>query len=45
MAATEGNQMDNQAHVNTYSGFLTMLKVGTAISIAVAAFVVIMIAN
>jgi hypothetical protein len=45
MAATEGSQMDNQAHVQTYSGFLTMLKIGTAISIAVAALVVVLIAN
>lgn len=43
--ASEGNAMDNQAHVKTYSGFLTMLKVGTVISVIAAAFVVILIAN
>lgn len=45
MAANEGSQMDNQAHVQTYSGFLTMLKIGTAISVVVAALVVILIAS
>jgi hypothetical protein len=45
MAADGGAQMDQRAHEQTYAGFLTMLKVGTAISIAVAALVVVLIAS
>lgn len=45
MAADGGAQMDQQAHVKTYNGFLTMLKVGTAISVITAAIVVILIAS
>ena len=45
MAANGGAQMDQRAHENTYRGFLTMLKVGTAISIIAAAVVIILIAN
>ena len=45
MAADGGAQLDQQAHENTYSGFLTMLKVGTAISVITAAIVIILIAN
>lgn len=43
--AAEGASMDNKAHEKTYSGFITMFKVGTAISVIVAAIVVLLIAN
>ena len=45
MAANGGVQMDQKAHVKTYAGFLTMLKIGTVISLIAAAVVVILIAN
>ena len=45
MAANGGAKMDEQAHLKTYGGFLTMLKVGTAISVITAAVVIILIAN
>lgn len=38
-------QIDQRAHVQTYSGFLTMLKIGTGIAIVAAAAVIILIAN
>lgn len=45
MAADGGAPMDQKAHVETYKGFLTMLKIGTAISILTAAAVIILIAS
>jgi hypothetical protein len=45
MAANGGAQMDQRAHEQTYKGFLTMLKIGTAISIVTAAVVIILIAS
>jgi hypothetical protein len=45
MAANGDAQMDTKAHVQTYGGFLTMLKIGTAISIVTAAIVIILIAS
>jgi hypothetical protein len=36
---------DLGAHEGTYGGFLTMLKVGTFISVAVGAIVIILIAS
>jgi hypothetical protein len=43
--AAEGASMDNKVHEKTYAGFITMFKVGTAISVIVAAIVVLLIAN
>ncbi|TVV73843.1 aa3-type cytochrome c oxidase subunit IV [Sphingomonas solaris] len=40
-----GNKMELKAHEGTYSGFITLLKVGTAVSVVVAAIVVLLIAN
>lgn len=45
MAAEGSASMDNKAHEKTYAGFLTMLKIGTAISVITAAIVVLLIAN
>ena len=45
MAANGGAQMDQAAHEQTYRGFLTMLKVGTAITIIIAAGVIFLIAR
>ncbi len=39
------NQMEMKAHEGTYAGFLTLLKVGTIISVIAAAVVVLLIAN
>jgi Bacterial aa3 type cytochrome c oxidase subunit IV len=36
---------DMQAHEGTYGGFLTMLKVGTIITVIVSAVVIIAIAS
>ena len=44
MAATEGHG-DLKAHEGTYTGFISLLKVGTAISFALAAIVILLIAN
>lgn len=45
----QGNKMadngDMQMHDQTYHGFLTLLKVGTAASIILAAIVIFVIAN
>lgn len=38
-------EMDYPAHHKNYSGFLTLLKWGTIISVIVAAFVVYVISN
>jgi len=45
MVADGGAPMDQQAHEKTYTGFLTMLKIGTAISVLVAAAVILLIAS
>lgn len=45
MAADNGAQMDQKAHEQTYSGFITMLKVGSAITIITTAIVIILIAS
>jgi hypothetical protein len=45
MAGNGGVQMDQQAHAKTYSGFLTMLKIGTAITVITTAVVIFLIAN
>ncbi len=36
---------DNSAHEGTYGGFLTMLKVGTIITVLMAVLVILLIAN
>ena len=43
--AAEGAPMDNKAHEKTYTGFLTMLKVGTVITVIATVAVVLIIAN
>jgi hypothetical protein len=43
--ADTGAPMDYNAHEKTYSGFLSLFKVGTAISVVVAAVVVLLIAS
>jgi hypothetical protein len=45
MAADNGVQMDQKAHEKTYGGFITMLKIGTAITVITAAIVIFLIAN
>jgi hypothetical protein len=45
MAADGGAGMDYKAHNSTYSGFISLFKVGTAISVVVAAIVVLLIAS
>ena len=45
MAADNGVQMDQKAHEKTYGGFITMLKVGSAITIITTAIIIILIAN
>ena len=45
MAAENGTQMDQKAHEQTYGGFITMLKVGSAITIITTAIIIILIAN
>lgn len=40
-----GNNMEMKAHEGTYSGFITLLKIGTAVSIVAAAIVILLIAN
>jgi len=42
MAATESQLEDDQ---NTYKGFLTLMKIGTTVAIAMAALVVLIIAT
>jgi len=44
MADDHGAPMDYKAHNNTYSGFLTLLKVGTIASALVGLLVVFLIA-
>jgi hypothetical protein len=43
--ADTGAPMDYKAHNRTYSSFISLFKVGTAISVAVAAVVVLLIAS
>jgi len=45
MAADGGARMDYKTHEKTYSGFISLFKVGTAISVVVAAIVVLLIAS
>lgn len=45
MAADNGVQMDQKAHERTYSGFITMLKVSTAITVITTAIIILLIAN
>lgn len=45
MSADHGAPMDYKAHDETYSGFLTLLKVGTIASVAVAVLVVFLISR
>ena len=45
MAAAGNSNNDLQAHQSTYSGFLTLFKVGTIASLLVAAIVILLIAN
>ncbi len=40
-----GNNMEQKAHEGTYAGFITLLKVGTIVSVLAAAVVVLLIAN
>jgi hypothetical protein len=40
-----GNNMELKAHEGTYARFIAMAKIGTAVSVAVAAIVVLLIAN
>jgi hypothetical protein len=40
-----GNNMELQAHEGTYARFITLLKIGTAVSVIVAAVVILLIAN
>lgn len=43
MAADEKTGMDQQAHLSSYSRFLTMVKWGTVVSAIVVLFVVLII--
>lgn len=45
MAAAGDSSKDFQAHKETYSGFLTLFKVGTIASLLVGAIVILLIAN
>jgi hypothetical protein len=45
MSADHGAPMDYKAHNETYSGFLTLLKVGTIASAIVAIIVVFLISR
>ncbi|RZM08571.1 MAG: aa3-type cytochrome c oxidase subunit IV [Sphingomonas sp.] len=45
MAAGGDTHGDLTAHEGTYTGFLSLLKVGTIISVLLAAIVVLLIAN
>lgn len=44
MSDDHGAPMDYKAHIGTYSGFLTMLKIGTVASALVGLLVVFLIA-
>jgi len=45
MAVEGGSRGDLQAHESTYVGFISLLKIGTIVSVIVAAVVVLLIAN
>nr|WP_089220230.1 aa3-type cytochrome c oxidase subunit IV [Sphingomonas laterariae] len=45
MAETNGAKNDMKAHEGTYGGFLSLLKIGTIISVIAAAVVIYLIAN
>jgi hypothetical protein len=45
MAADNGVQMDQKAHEQTYNGFITALKISTAITVITTAIIIILIAN
>ena len=45
MAADGGSKMNLQAHEGTYSGFISLMKIGTIASVVVAAIVVLLIAS
>ena len=45
MAVDGGARGDLQAHEKTYSSFISMAKVGTAVSVVIAAIVVLLIAS
>lgn len=43
--AAEGAKMDQKAHERTYESFISLFKIGTAITIVITAVVVLLIAN
>ncbi|MFS0738726.1 aa3-type cytochrome c oxidase subunit IV [Sphingomonas sp. 1P06PA] len=43
--ANETTGMDYKAHEGTYGGFLSLLKIGTVITVILTAIVVLLIAN
>ena len=45
MAVDGGARGEIKAHERTYSSFISMAKIGTAISVVVAAIVVLLIAS
>jgi hypothetical protein len=45
MAVDGGARSELKAHERTYSSFISMAKIGTAISVVVAAIVVLLIAS
>ena len=45
MAADGGARGEIKAHEKTYSGFISLFKIGTAVSLVVAALVVLLIAS
>ena len=45
MAANGDTQNDMPAHVATYSGFLTLLKVGTVVSFVTGFIVILLISR
>jgi len=45
MSADHGAPMDYKAHHQTYAGFLTLFKIGTAVSIVAAVVVILLIAR
>jgi hypothetical protein len=45
MAVDGGARGEIKAHERTYSGFVSLAKIGTAVSVVLAAIVVLLIAN
>ena len=45
MSADHGAPMDNKAHEETYTGFLTLLKVGTIASALIGFLVIFLISR